>query len=621
MSTFNIRLVGRRLYFFLTGLGWALLLSGILLVSQSGTLAAVESSIPLTEVSGAPVPDFNQITFGNLPVLQGSGGFTAPPEMYVNGYDPSFDWSEGDYVVDVVSIGAFSEIMELDLDTISQLSNLNLSSVKLDEFFPMTVQTLGSLVEAIPSLEAFPIDQVPPIETLLTEMVGGFNPSQTIGQLLSSSPHLKDLAFADAPDSLQFSINDIPNLDITPLQDIKGAAESNIAGIPGLGDVPLAQLFSSLANPVGEVGILDIVFSPAEGGPERPLDRPISGSSAQPNVYCQEGCAHIELASVDRSSPIRGRQWESGKYQMMEGSGFGVLKNALSYDGVPGMEPVGRHLFGDKFKVVLWDTDETQGSASFALFFRICKRGFPDLGCTAYAIGPLPIFTQYETGSLFLGEVILGENSGPSTMTSAAKSWLASYRSGSLEQTALNSESERSTNPNSFTGSSNSSTLSNNPLANRLYREIDTQRLAQAFTQTDGTNYRTVGASTCDTQNTCSRRLGLVSSSDPSVRETITAKPGGAEFLRDVDSGKEVTSARLLAYLPQSEQLELRDSEIRSLIDVVSKQIDPTTNRPYGEGSPEKAIARVAEVYCGGPGAMVGSELLESCRSQVLQAY
>ncbi|NEO64581.1 MAG: hypothetical protein F6J98_30900, partial [Moorea sp. SIO4G2] len=103
----------------------------------------------------------------------------------------------------------------------------------------------------------------------------------------------------------------------------------------------------------------------------------------------------IELAG---QPSIKGKQWISGKYQEVEG-GSGVLGQIND-----GMEPTGRHPFGDAFKVVVWDTSETEGSAGTALFFRYCVRNmFVDLGCTPYFIGPVPFLSYQEQDPIFLG--------------------------------------------------------------------------------------------------------------------------------------------------------------------------------------------------------------------------
>jgi hypothetical protein len=61
----------------------------------------------------------------------------------------------------------------------------------------MVHQSLESLMQAVPSLGDFPIDQVPAVRDLIAQSVGSFDSSQTINQLLSQSPQLGELSFAN----------------------------------------------------------------------------------------------------------------------------------------------------------------------------------------------------------------------------------------------------------------------------------------------------------------------------------------------------------------------------------------------------------------------------------------
>jgi hypothetical protein len=60
---------------------------------------------------------------------------------------------------------------------------------------------------------------------------------------------------------------------------------------------------------------------------------------------------------------VEGTQWVSGKYQQVKG-GRGALAAANG-----GLEPTGRHPFGNAFKVAVLDTDEATGTAETGLYF------------------------------------------------------------------------------------------------------------------------------------------------------------------------------------------------------------------------------------------------------------
>lgn len=92
-----------------------------------------------------------------------------------------------------------------------------------------------------------------------------------------------------------------------------------------------------------------------------------------------------------------GKQWVSGNSQQVQG-GHGIL--GVMFGGV---EPTGRHPFGDGFKVVIGDIDETTATVETELYFRICKRGWINLGCSPYGIGPIPFLTFQEKDWIFLG--------------------------------------------------------------------------------------------------------------------------------------------------------------------------------------------------------------------------
>ncbi|MBE9128018.1 MULTISPECIES: hypothetical protein [unclassified Coleofasciculus] len=168
---------------------------------------------------------------------------------------------------------------------------------------------------------------------------------------------------------------------------------SFIDEIPNLKDVSFSQFPGGIAGTGTDVGTADLILKNVE----QQRSRTISGSDQEGfTVPCETNCAHVELAG---SPKVMGRQWISGKYQEVKG-GFGVLGQANG-----GKEPTGIHPFGEAFKMVLWDVNDDESAISSMLFFRICKRGVPDLGCTPYFIGGLPFMTFTETTPMFLGSV------------------------------------------------------------------------------------------------------------------------------------------------------------------------------------------------------------------------
>ncbi|GAB1542807.1 hypothetical protein NUACC21_54810 [Scytonema sp. NUACC21] len=532
------------------------------------------SSIPTIAWQNTQLPDWNQITFSSLPGIAESGSFSAPEGVSEQlGYDPSRTWVAGQTPAQYMKLGDFQDsfkLQEFNLQSISEIVGLDLSKINLSEFGVMQFQTLESLVQAIPALKNLPITEVQPIFDLLSqELATQFDSTQTIGQLLQQSPHLGQLEFANLPmDS--YSLYAIPRLDNTPIGAFKDWQGVTIDKIPGLDNVPFSQ-FPNPANPVGvEVGIVDVAF----GTDEQQKERTISGSNKQGfNVPCEKDCAHIELSG---SPLVLGKQWISGKYQLVRG-GKGILG---SVNG--GKEPTGRHPFGDAFKVVVWDTSEVDGMVSQALFFRACMRkGFVDLGCTPYFIGPIPWLTYKEKEAIFLGLVTGGVKNNSISIPTGKKS------SGFSFKNPVNTSAK----PLTFSSLGNCS---------KQHQGVVIDALLNALSEIEG-NYNSVGAYVCDGAGNCGRGLGTKQfmSYRPDVRSLISSKPGGQEFLVKVDKGMTVSGEEMMMYFPPADQQALFKSEITNLLEKASQQIDPMTGQFF---TGKRLIERAAQMHFGGAG-------------------
>ena len=610
------------LYFLTTGLGLSLLLSGTLLVMRSS--AEVTSSIPTTTLNGAPVPDWGQITFESLPGIGSSGNFQANSQIREQlGYDPSRQWTQGQKPSSFLALGDFQDTFKLqkfDLDQIAKASGIDTLSASLEQFGVMSRQTLDSLTKAVPNLGDFPIEQVLPVKDLITQSVGSFDATKTINQLLAQSPQLGDISLANL-DLSKYQVGDIPNLEITQLGAFKDWQAVKIQDIPGLAKVPFNNFPDSPQATGQTVGTVDVVF----GAAEQKRARSISGSTNVGfGVPCDKGCGHIELSG----GVVLGRQWDSGKYQEVKG-GQGVLG---AVNG--GKEPTGRHPFGEAFKVVIWDVSETQGTASMAMFFRICSRGAVDLGCTPYFLGPVPLMTFHEGDPIFLGKVTNEKSSNPSTPTSIA------LQEMQQAQNELNAGSQSGNNSNHNSGNShspsNSSGFTTNPSlqpsssissflppdanCQNEHRDVKLDALSSAFAAVEsGGDYGAVGVFTCDNQGNCGRALGdkQFMSYRPDVRTIISSKPGGVNFLKDLDSGKEISQEQVLQYFNPDEQQQLFNDDSQRLIDIASAQIDPTTGQPF---TGNRLIERIAQLHFGGVAVPIDSNATDAL-GQSIQTY
>jgi hypothetical protein len=110
----------------------------------------------------------------------------------------------------------------------------------------------------------------------------------------------------------------------------------------------------------------------------------------------------LSLGAAGDPTGLHGAQWIKGGTGQVLRWCRGATAFWASING--GQEPTGRLPFGPVFKVVLTNTDESTGTGTFGIYFRVCHHGFIDLGCTPYFIGPIPWFSAQEKGIVFVGE-------------------------------------------------------------------------------------------------------------------------------------------------------------------------------------------------------------------------
>jgi hypothetical protein len=376
----RIRMFGkfRYPYWFLVGWGIAWVLSWVLLVHDTRVLGATAN------------PDARAVlertTLGKLPPMSAAGAIEVTGEaVKALGFDPSVQWEAGDLPAAILKLGVLDEAFDLgklSLDKIGGEIGQNLSGVALSAFGPAAGSTLKELAGIVPGLSGRSIGSLSVVKNLLK--ANGYDPDGvlggTVGQLMKAYPALGNLKL-DSIDLSEYSIGSLPGLSEVALQMFSNWKGLSVSSVPGL----VSMAFSAFPSPPvldgGGVATVDLVL--AEN--EHPIDRTVSGSDrAGFSVDCDRDCAHVELGG---NPLMAGRRWVSGKYQKVKG-GFGVLGATFG-----GQEPTGRMVF-KKIKTVVWETDESSDTVSTALFFRVCKRGIPDLGCTPYGFGPLPFLTH-----------------------------------------------------------------------------------------------------------------------------------------------------------------------------------------------------------------------------------
>lgn len=576
-----------------------LIFCAIILISQAQSISSspsTQTQVPTIAWQNTRIPDWNQITFSKMPAISESGYFQAPTDVTKKlGYDPSRNWNAGQTPDSFTMLGDYQDSFELQkfsLNDISQIANLNLNKVTLESFGIMKKQTLASLVQAIPDLKRLSIAQVKPVfDVLAQDLSSSFDANQTISNLLQQSPHLGKLDFNQL-DLTSYNVDSIPELSITPIGAFDKWQGAYIEEIPGLNNIPFSQ-FPNPVNLVGtEVGIVDIAF----GTDEQLRNRTISGSEQEGfAVQCNKDCAHVELSG---SEAVSGKAWVSGKYQLVKG-GEGILG---SVNG--GKEPTGRNLFGDAFKVAVWDVSEVDGMMSQALFFRACMRNsFVDLGCTPYFIGPVPFITYKEKDPIFLGSITGGAENSTSTPTGLKSSGFTF-------------------NQSPFVSSSSVSNLLPAVKGNCSKQHSSGTNIDALGSVLSGTenNYNSVGNYLCDSSGNCGRPLGTMQlmSYRPDVRRIITSKPGGTEFLAKLDKGEKITGEEMTQYFPPSEQQTLIASDVNQLLDSAQKQIDPTTGKTF---TGERLIERTGQMYFAGASIPVDASISDVSGKSSVREY
>lgn len=292
------------LMLFLVGLWLSCLLIVVSLQAVSARDIAADSAIPITTVESAgqfaPVPDWSQISFSSLPPILTDGSFDAPSEVnQMLGYDLSRTWKAGDRADSYLKLGDFQTSLFLqlfNLDTITQMSNLDPAQIALGAFKMAGWQTIDDLVTAMPGLGNYQVADVSPIASLLREQMAGtpgwnpdaITPNSTISEVLNAKPELGQLSLGQLENLNQFALTDIPGLSNVPLQNFNQWGNSTIAGVPGLANIP----FDQLPNPVevfGMIGIVDVVYGPAETNRRNT----ISGSQQVGfSAACQVNCGY-----------------------------------------------------------------------------------------------------------------------------------------------------------------------------------------------------------------------------------------------------------------------------------------------------------------------------------------
>lgn len=384
-------------------------------------------------------PDFSSITFGSLGSFSESGTISSDYDRYAD-YGLGRQWYKGDAVVNVLKLGDIDDsfgVGQFRLGEIVAKSGRQPRDITLDQFGFIKKQTVASFIKANPQLKERAIEDVPPLADAIAFMYGDRDKAslklpvrvlverQHSYSELSLNKNVKKLAQNESSNQFDISEFKMGDLDLNEytLEDVEGIGDSFVedyedwkdeylSDIEGLADISFDDFPNPVATTLAFISRVDTIWSDAHG--EIKPGHSVSGSNqAGYAVPCQQSCAHIELDDIENSGrDIRwiseGRRWMLGN----DPNNANICPEApWGVDGGEGIlgilncgkEPTGRNPFGPGFKVALWSVDETKDEAGTAIFFRICKRGIPDLGCTPYFIGPIPFLPANRENWIILG--------------------------------------------------------------------------------------------------------------------------------------------------------------------------------------------------------------------------
>jgi hypothetical protein len=546
---------------------WMLVLLLVLLYPLPALAASIDQDFRFSE-QGTTSLDFDQISLRDLGNVVAAGQIAADPESGLM----ARRWKAGAALTSVLHLGDAPSlgVERFSLEQIAQIVGFDAATSSLASFKLISDQPLSQLIASVPGLGTFPVSQVAPIAALIDD---SDSETRSLAQI-ASQPQFANRMLSQLGKQLQnYRLSDLPNAAITPLHRFPGWQHQTFNAVPGLAQVPLAQMPQPVSNRdplVAEIAALEW---------SRLTTQTISGSRQQGRVACPDDqhsiskdCTAIVLTEVDQSNaeakaePTKER-WVLGSSQAVSG-GSGALQflPASLRDLAPGYEPTGRHPFGTLFKQVLLSIPDSETAVQSLLVFRVCSLD----ACSPYNQFAVPFF-RYQVGDW----IVIGADA----------------------QTA-----DPSLNPPSLPGSLQTVRSS---LCSGQSGGVDVDSLSSAIAavQIEPVSASASSPYLCQ-DNRCGRLLGQYQqfSASDSVQTAIGAKPGGTNWLKALSSGKKPQPADLLQYFPPELQRQILIEQTQSLVQLAQTQIDPQTDRPWQD---QRLIERVGQLWAGGAAAPV----------------
>ena len=522
---------------------------------------------------------------------QGLDNYDQQMEGYQPPYDPAREWVAGQFPAEVIKLGDMmftgAGIEQLTMDDIGQLIGFDIKNFQLSEIPFLQNFTLSDLVGDVPFLGDYALTDIPN----LAEQIGGAGSEEMLSQFISDNPEVGELVIGESGLG-DLQVADVPNLDATHLGEMPEVGDDVIANVPGLSAVQFGS-YPGLEMVGGLIPIAkqDIAFGEKEYSGDKATPKPVSGGTNGKEgwepIGCVGGCAHIELYDSD-ISPVKGAwagsNWMTSKHRVRDGFGvLGAIFNEAGAYRVP---------FGPTFALQVRETEEKTGAAEWGIAFRVCKRGFIDLGCTAYFMEvPLPI-TTHEGATILTG---VKDGLGGSTQPIKAPDGWEDLRPATPREVQ------------NVIGAHTQSGRGGFGLCGEGPGGVSFQSLAAAFSSIEG-NYNSVGAYTAGGYG-LGRYQYMTYRSD--VRESILAKPGGDGFLAKADAGGGISAAEVDKYFPATDQDALFKAD-------QTRNIEQAINEGF-TGS--RIIERIGQIHYGGPDAPIDGNWADVHGRLTLKTY
>jgi hypothetical protein len=321
----------------------------------------------------AAIPDWQVVTFDSFPFFPADGQWG------------EVEWSKGDLLADVLTLGDFQRSLDLHLMTLASMGESlgipvklgkksPIYQIKLSEFRLLERQTIASLVEAVPALLDMPIEKL----EVLQDLVSSVEPTlvlkdQTLEELLTEHPEMGSIKLSRAILE-DYTVADLPGIEVAPLQVFAQWEDAAIS------EVPLLPLMSWWLFP------------------QKPL---IDGEIAVATVSQSDSAADADdndALVLTPSSAFEPIEWTAGEEEKTSAPAYGLRERAQINDG---QELKGAFPFGPAFKVV--PEAITPEGIQMAMYFRTCRSTAGTVDCSAYGIGPIPLQTYRPGETVFLG--------------------------------------------------------------------------------------------------------------------------------------------------------------------------------------------------------------------------